>query len=190
MPSSHRPTGVVALLALGVALGGCGSADVKVKPPVPPGVSPQAWIGAFCGGLGEVIAAQAAAAKPAPTPQGQKDGLLKLADATVQALTNTAHKLTQLGPPGITNGKQTQDSTVGFFTTAAAAVDDRRVKLAELDVKDPNFAQKANQLAQVAGTDLGPATTQVQGLTSNKELTPAFGSAPECQRLGAAVPHQ
>jgi hypothetical protein len=55
-----------------------------------------------------------------------------------------------------------------------------------LDAKDPDFAQKANNLA---GPDLGTAGTQMQGLTSNKDLAPAFGKAPECQRLGATAAH-
>jgi hypothetical protein len=59
---------------------------------------------------------------------------------------------------------------VGFFTTAAAAAGDQRMKLAALDLNDPNFAQKANQLAD---TDLGEAATQIQGLTGNEELRSA-----------------
>ena len=184
MSSSHQRVGIVALLTLILALDGCSSTDVKAKPTVPPGASPVAWIGAFCGGLGDVVAAEAAAAKPPATPQGQKDGLLKLADLTQQALTSAAAKLSQLGPPGITDGKHAQDSAVGFFTTAATAVGERRVKLAALDTNDPNFAQKADQLAQLASADLGP-TTQVQELTTNKDLAPAFSAAPQCQRLSA-----
>lgn len=189
MPASHPRFGVVVLLTLGLALGGCGSAEVKAKPTAPQGVDPVAWVGAFCGGLGEVMAAEAVAAKPASTSQDQKDQLLTLADATQHVLTDTAHKLSQLGPPGITDGKQSQDSAVGFFTTVAAAVGDRRVKLAALDVNDPNFAQKANQLNQLTGPDLGVSATQMQGPTSNKELAPAFGTAPQCQRL-ATTPAQ
>ena len=184
MPASRRQVGVVVLLALGLAVGACGSNDVKTKPAAPQGADPVTWVGAFCGGLGDVVAAEAAAAKPPATPQGQKDGLLKLADLTQQALTSAAAKLSQLGPPGITDGKHAQDSAVGFFTTAATAVGERRVKLAALDTNDPNFAQKADQLAQLASADLGP-TTQVQGLTTDKELAPAFSAAPQCQRLSA-----
>ncbi|MBA2472840.1 MAG: hypothetical protein H0V41_11625 [Pseudonocardiales bacterium] len=186
MSSARRRVGVVGLLALGLALGGCGSADVKAKPAVPRGADPVAWVGLFCGGLGDVIAGASSIPKSPPTPQGQKDGLLNLADITQQAFSNTAQKLTQLGPPGITDGKRVQDTAVGFFTTAAATVGSQRVKVAGLDVKDPDFAQKANTLA---APDLGPAGTQMQGLTSNQELAPAFGKAPECQRLGATAAH-
>jgi hypothetical protein len=174
----------VALLALSLGLGGCGTAEVKSKPAAPQGSDPVAWVGAFCGGLGEVIAGAAATARSQPTPQGQKDGLLKVADSTQQAFVNTARKLTLLGQPGITNGKQVQDTTVGFFTTAAATVGDRRTKLAALDANDPNFVQKSNTLA---GPDLGATGTQLQGLTSNQELAPAFGAAPQCQRLGTTA---
>lgn len=176
----------VVLLAAGLALTGCGSADTRAKPAAT-GADPVAWVGAFCGGLGDVIADAAAAAKLQPTPQGQKDGLLKLADSTQQALANTAHKLTLLGPPGITDGQRTQDTAVAFFTTAAAAVGDQRTKLNALDPNDPDFAQKANHLP---GPDLGASAAQMQGLTSNKDLTTAFGTAPECQRLGTAAAHQ
>jgi hypothetical protein len=131
----------------------------------------------------EVIAGAAATAKSQPTPQGQK-GLLKVADSTQQAFANTAHKLTQLGQPGIPNGTQVQDTTVGFFTTAAATVGDRRTKLAALDANDPNFVQKSNSLA---AADLGATGTQLQGLTSNKELAPTFGAAAEYQRLGTTA---
>jgi hypothetical protein len=187
VPSSRRPVGVVALLALGLALGGCGSAGVTAKPAASKGSDPVAWTGAFCGGLGDVITAVSAIAKSPPTPQGQKDGLLEFADSAQQAFTNTAHKLTQLGPPTITDGKQVQDTAVGFFTTAAGTIADQRAKLVALDPKDPNFTQKASDLG---GPDLGSATsTQVQGLTSNKELAPAFGAAPECERLGATAGH-
>jgi hypothetical protein len=139
----------------------------------------------FCQGLGQVIDAGAAAAKPPSTPQGEKDALLTLADTTQQAFVTTAQKLIQLGAPAITNGKQAQDSAVGFFTTAASAVADRRAKLAALDPTDPNFEQeKADQLA---GPDLG---SQVQGLMSNNELAAAFGKAPQCQQLGATAGHR
>jgi hypothetical protein len=142
-------------------------------------------MGVFCGGLGEVITAEAAAAKPPSTPQDQKDALLTLADTTQQAFTKTAQKLTQLGPPGITNGTQAQASAVGFFTTAAKTVADRRARLAALDANDPNFEQK--ETTQLAGSDLGAPT---QGLISNKDLTRAFSTAPQCQQLGATAAHR
>jgi hypothetical protein len=187
VPSSRRPVGVVALLALSLAVGGCSSTAVTAKPAAPKGSDPVAWTGAFCGGLGDVITAVSAIAKSPSTPQGQKDGLLAFADSAQQAFSNTAHKLTQLGPPAITDGKRVQDTAVGFFNTAAGTIGDQRTKLVALDPKDPNFMEKASHLG---GPDLGTATsTQVQGLTSNKELAPAFGTAPECRQLGATAGH-
>lgn len=186
MPLSRRRVGVVSLLALGLALSGCASSDAKPKPSALQGVDPVAWVGLFCGGLGDVIAGASTIPKTPPTPQGQKDGLLNLADVTQQAFSNTAQKLTQLGQPRITNGKQVQATAVGFFTTAAATVGSQRAKVAALDVKDPNFSQKANSLAS---PDLSAAGTQIQGLTSNKDLAPAFAKAPECQQLGAGAAH-
>lgn len=49
MSLSRRRVGVVGLLTLGLALSGCGSADVKAKPAVPQGADPVAWVGLFCG---------------------------------------------------------------------------------------------------------------------------------------------
>jgi hypothetical protein len=182
---ARRRVGVVGLLALGLALGGCGSADVKPKPIViPQGADPVAWVSSFCGGLSSVIAGAAAIPKSPPSPQAQKDGLLTFADATQKAFATTAQELTQLGPPRINDGKQVQDTTVGFFTTAAATVGSQRAKIAALDAKDPNFAQKANDLV---APGLGTAGTQIQGLTSNQDLAPAFGTSQECRRLGAGA---
>ena len=184
--SSRRRIGVAVVLGLGLALGGCGSGGATAKPSATPrGADPVAWMGVFCQGLGQVIDAGAAAAKPISTPQGEKDALLTLADSTQQAFTTTARKLTQLGAPGITDGKQAQDSAVGFFTTAANAVADRRAKLAGLDPNDPNFEQK--KADQLTGPDLG---SQVQGLLSNNDLAPAFSKAPQCQQLGATAGHR
>ena len=73
---------------------------------------------------------------------------------------------------------------MGFFTTAANAVADRRAKLAALDPNDPLFEQK--KADQLTGPDLG---SQVQGLISNNELAPAFSKAPQCQQLGTATGH-
>jgi hypothetical protein len=183
--SSRRRIGVAVVLGLGLALGGCGSADVPAKPAAPRGADPVAWMGVFCQGLGQVINAAAAAGTSPPTPQGEKDALLRQADTTQQAFAATTQKLTQLGPPAITAGKQAQDSAVGFFTTAANAVADRRAKVAALDPSDPNFEQKKSD--QLAGPDLG---SQVQGVMSNNELAPAFGKAPQCQQLGAMAGHR
>ena len=186
MHSSRRRVGVVAaLMGLCLALSGCGSADVTPQSAAPRGADPVAWMDVFCAGLSKVVAAEAAAAKPPSTPQGQKDALLTLADTSQQAFTQAAQKLTQLGPPGITNGKQAQDNAVSFFTTVAKTLADRRAQLAALDANDPSFAQK--QAEQLAGPDLGASA---QGLISNKELTPAFSRAPQCQQLGTAAAHR
>lgn len=183
MPSSRHHVSTVVVLALGVALAGCGSAPSTAKPATPEvrGADPVAWVGVYCAGLAEVAAAQTQAAKMPSTPQGHKEGLLMVADTAQQAFANAAHQLTQLGPPAITDGARAQATTVGFFTTAAAAVGDRRTKLAALDANDPDFAQKADH--QLAGPDLSAAATQMQDLTSNKELASAFSAAPQCQRL-------
>jgi hypothetical protein len=147
------------------------------------GSDPVAWTGAFCSGLSDVISGVSAIGKSPETPEGQKAGLLEFSDIAQRAFTNTAQKLEQLGPPKITDGSKLQDTAVGFFRTAAGTVGDQRAKLAALDAKAPDFVQKASQLA---GPDLSGASAQVQGLTSNQELAPAFRAAPECQRLTAA----
>jgi hypothetical protein len=179
-------------VALALALAGCGSADVKPadakpKPAVPQGSDPVAWAGALCGGLGDVIAGVSAIAKAQPTPQGQKDGLLEFSDIAQRAFANTAHKLEQLGQPRIADSKRIQDTAVSFFTTAAGTVGGQRARLAALDAKDPDFAQKASHLA---GPDLDASSSQMRELTSNKELAPAFRLAPACQRLSAAGGHR
>ncbi|MBA2473651.1 MAG: hypothetical protein H0V41_15985 [Pseudonocardiales bacterium] len=195
MPPSRRGRGVTvgragnwaaAVLALGLALTGCGgSTDVAPKPPAaPPGSDPVAWAGAFCGGLGEVIGGVSAMVKAQPSPQGQKDGLLEFSDIAQRAFASTAQKLQQLGPPRITDGKQVQDTAVGFFSNASQTVGIQRTKLAGLDANDPDFVNKASHLA---GPDLGAASTQMHQLTSNKELAPAFRTAPQCQQLSSAT---
>ncbi len=131
-----------------------------------------------------MISGVSAIAKSASTPQGQKDGLLEFSDIAQHAFSNTAQKLTKLGPPKITDGKRIQDTAVGFFTTAAGTVGDQRTKLAALDAKDPDFVNKASHLA---GPDLTAASAQMQGLTSNPELAPAFQSAAECKQLSATA---
>ncbi|MGA9309439.1 MAG: hypothetical protein WBV74_03605 [Pseudonocardiaceae bacterium] len=195
MTTSRRGRGVTArrtcksaaaAVALGLALTACGgSANVAPKPPAAPqGSDPAAWAGAFCGGLGDVIGGVSAMAKAQPTPQGQKDGLLEFSDIAQRAFASTAQKLQQLGPPRITDGKQVQDTAVTFFSNASQTVGVQRTKLAGLDANDPDFVNKASHLA---GPDLGAASTQMQQLTSNKELAPAFRTAPQCQQLSSAT---
>ena len=192
MPPSRHHVGTITifLLALGVAMAGCGSANSTAKPATPQlqGANPVTWMGIYCAGLAQVVAVQAQAAKMPSTPQGHKDSLLMVADTAQYAFANAAHQLTQLGPPAITDGVRAQDTMVGFFTTAAAVVGDRRAKLAALNANDPDFAQKADH--QLTGPDLSAATTQIQGLTSNKELASAFSAAPQCQSLSATAAHQ
>ncbi|MGA9692635.1 MAG: hypothetical protein WBR33_14610 [Pseudonocardiaceae bacterium] len=182
-------SGAAAVLALGLALTGCGgSANVAPNPPAASaGSEPVAWAGAFCGGLGDVIGGVSAISNAQPTPEGQKDGLLKFSDIAQRAFASTAQKLQQLGPPKITDGKQVQDTAVGFFSNASQTVGVQRTKLAGLDPNDPDFVNKAGHLA---GPDLGAASTQMQQLTSNKELAPAFRTAPQCQQLSATAGHR
>ena len=179
----RRRLHIVTLLVVGGWLAGCSSADVTANPSAPPGANPTVWVGAFCGGLGDVIAGQSQAAAAQPTPQLRKDGLIKLADNAQQALASATHKLTQLGAPAVTDGTKAQESAVSFFTTVAAAVGDRRAKLAALDANNPNFAQQVDQLTR---PDIVTSTAQVQGLTANQQLMAAFSAAPECQRLAAS----
>ena len=184
MPSLRCRAGVAASVLLTLALAGCGSNDAKSPPAAAQGSDPVAWTGAFCGGLGDVISGVSAIAKSDTTPQGQKAGLLEFSDIAQHAFTNTAQKLEKLGPPRVTDGKHVQDTAVGFFTTAAGTVGDQRAKLAALDAQDPDFVNKASHLA---GPDLSGASAQMQGLTSNPQLAPAFRTAPECKQLAAAA---
>jgi hypothetical protein len=185
VPALRRRVGVDALVTLGLALGGCGSADVKAKPPPLQGSDPVAWAGALCsGGYGGVFAGMTALANSQPTPQGQKDGLLALSDSVQKAFANAAHKLEQLGPPRITDGKRVHDTAVNFFTTTAETIRGQRAKLAVVDANDPDFVQKVSHLP---GPDIGAASAQLRELTSNKELEPAIRAAPECQRQGSGV---
>lgn len=183
--ASRRRVGVAVGLGLVMVLSGCGSGDATAKPASPTGADPVAWMGVFCEGLGEVVSAAATAANSPSTPQGEKNALLTQADAARQAFATAAQKLTQLGPPGVTGGKQAQDSAVSFFTTAAKTVADRRAKLAALDPNSPDFEQQ--KATELTGPDLG---SQVQGVMSNNELTPAFGKAPQCQQLSNTAGHR
>jgi hypothetical protein len=192
--SSRRPIGVV-ILALVLALAGCSSGDSgnanggaqdsgdsgAAKPAPPKGAEPVAWVGAFCSGLSEVIVGATALGKAETTPQGQKDGLLAFADSSQRAMSETARKLEQVGSPGIADGQRIHDTVVGFFKAAGESIADQRAKLAELDPNDPQFGQN---LSRLAGPDLSAASGQVQQLTSNPELLPAFRASPQCQQLG------
>lgn len=145
------------------------------------GSDPVVWAGAFCSGFGDVNAAASGIEQSVPTPQDTKDAMLQSLDTAQQSLTNAAHKLTQLGPPGTTGGNQAQASAVGFLTTVAGKVGDQRAKLAALDANNPDFERNASQLISPG---LGEFI-QPQGVTNSQELVRAFLAAPECQRLDA-----
>lgn len=174
MPSYRRWSGPVALLALGVALTGCGSGSSQSEP--------TAWVGAFCGGIGNVLQSANALTAQAPNPQAEKENLLRFATDAQKAMSDTANKLTELGPPKIPNGQNVHDTAVNFFTSTAKSVEGQRAELDKLDASAPNFHQKLSQIAQ---PDLQATGRQVATLVSNHDLAPAFKSAPECKRLGA-----
>jgi hypothetical protein len=43
-------------------------------------------------------------------------------------------------------------------------------------------------LSRLAGPDLGALGTQLQQMTTNPELAPAFNASPECQQLRSGSP--
>jgi hypothetical protein len=192
VPASRRRSGVV-VLTLFLALAGCGSDDAKgeangtgaAQPATPVGSDPVAWVGAFCSSSSGVVAGAAALGKVEETPQGQKDGLLAFADSSERAMADTARRLEQLGPPRITDGKPLHDTAVKFFKSAAESVAGQRARLAELNPNDPKFME---DLSRLAGPDLGPLGTQLQQMTTNPELAPAFNASPECQQLRTGRP--
>jgi hypothetical protein len=149
------------------------------------GPDPVVWLSALCGGFNEGFTA-APAIGDQLTLQGVKDESLHFLDTEQQAFTNTAHKLQQLGAPGVTGGTQVQDAVVEFLTNQATAFGDSRAKLAVLDVNDPDFVQKANQLLDV-GRDM--AATQPPEVSDNHELSPEFLAVPECAKLAATMGH-
>jgi hypothetical protein len=151
------------------------------------GTDPVVWLSAMCGGLNEGFAALSAIGNSQPsTPQEVKDQLLQLLDVDQRAFTNTAHKLKQLGAPGVTGGKQAADAVVGSLTTSAATVGDSRVKVAALDVNDPDFVRKADQLASAM---IDALSTEPQGVTNNQELAPELLAIPECAKLATNMAH-
>lgn len=188
LSSQRRCLGAVAALIAGVLLAGCGSGGQDTKPAAAAaGADAKVWTGTLCSGISEVIGGLAAFAKTPDSPQGRKDGLLAFSENAQRAFASTARKLQQLGPPRVSDGKRIQDTAVNVFTTAAGTVGEQRAKLAALDANDPDFVQKATHLPGPDLGDLGAVSAQMQQLTANKELAPAFEAAPECQRLGAAA---
>jgi hypothetical protein len=186
VPTLARRTGAVALLALSLAVAGCSSSgstsEATQKPAAPQGADPVAWTGALCKGIGQAASGVTAIAKSQPTPQGQKDGILAFSDAVQQAFSGTAQSLKQLGPPRVTDGKKIQESAVSFFTGAAGTISEQREKFAALDPNAPDFVEKASHLP---GPDLGALSSQIQSLTTNPQLMPAFKASPDCQKLSA-----
>lgn len=174
MPSYRRRSGPVLLLTLGMALAGCGSGDSQSEP--------TAWVGAFCGGIGDVLRSASALSQKQPTPEAEKENLLRFADNAQQAMSNTAGKLGELGPPKIPNGQQVHDTAVNFFNSTAKSVADQRSALDKLDAAAPDFRAK---MAQITRPDLQATGQQAAMLIGNRDLSPAFKSAPECKQLGA-----
>lgn len=201
VPATTVPTTTARVLATKVPVPKAPAAPPKKAPPVVraaptprpshpalvQGSDPVVWLSAMCGGLNEGFAATSAIENSQPsTPQEVKDQLLQLSDAVQQAFTNTAHKLAQLGPPGVPGGKQAQDTLAGFLATAAATVRDSRGKFAALDVNDPDFVQKADQLATA---EIDALSTEPPGVTSNQELAPELLAIPECAKMATNMAH-
>ncbi|HEY6423117.1 MAG TPA: hypothetical protein VIY28_07685 [Pseudonocardiaceae bacterium] len=180
MPSSRRRSAAVVLLALGLALAGCGSS----KPAAAKDSDPTAWAGAFCTGISDEVAAALAFTKAQPTAQSQKDAVLAFVDGSQQAFASTAHRLDALGPPRIADGKRVQDTAVSYFSNTAGTLAGQRPKLAALDPNAPDFVM---QLSKLGGPDLTATSAQAHDLVSNPELMPAFRASPECQKLGTAA---
>lgn len=156
------------------------------------GANPAFWVNTFCAGLNEENAASSAleqSPQSQPTAQDLRNELLQFLDTVQQGAAITANKLTQLGPPGVTGGKQVQDIAVEFFTTIARTYGDHRAKLAALDADDPDLAQKASQLIP-GPADLHVTNTQLEKVTNNQELLLAFFAEPECQRLATPPTHR
>lgn len=149
------------------------------------GANPTAWIGTFCAGIGEENATSIPSPQSPLTAQDTRNELLQFLGTLQQGFTTTANKLTQLGPPAVTGGKQAQDIAVGFFTTMASIYSDHRAKLAALDENDPDLEQKVTQLMPGAA-DFNETSTQLNEVTNNQELGIAFINAPECRQLVSA----
>jgi hypothetical protein len=183
VPPSLRRSGAGVLLVLGVTLAGCGSGEAEPTGRGTDGSDPVAWVGAFCGGIGEVLG-KADTLRDAPDAQAQKQALLSYIDGTAQALRATGDRLTELGPPKIADGRRVHDAAVKVVDSVADAVVGPRAQLEALDPSAPDFAEK---MAQIPGPDLSPVAAQVQALQGNAELAEARAAAPECQQLGAAA---
>lgn len=176
---------VVLSVVLGIALVGCGSSDNDTDAEQgDAGSDPVAWVGKFCGGVGEVLNGAAALREPQPDPQAQKDALLGFIDNTQKAMNTAADQLRKLGPPAVPNGQQVHDTAVGFFASTAETVIGQRERLEALDPQAPDFYEQLSQLPQ---PDLQAVSNQAQQLTGNPDLAPAFREAPECRQLNSIV---
>lgn len=182
MLTSRLRSGAGVLLVLGVGLSGCGSGDTG-QPAGQAESDPKTWVGAFCNGIGEVAAGTSILQDQQPTPQAQKDMLLRFIDHTQQSMSAAAGRLRQLGPPAIASGRQVQDAAVSFFANGAQTVTGPRAQLSALDPNAPDFYDKMNA---VPAPDLQSVGTQAQALLSNRDLEPYRLASPECKRTGAA----
>jgi hypothetical protein len=162
-----------------VGLSGCGSGDTGQAA----GSDPKAWVGVFCNGIGDVAAGTTILQDQQPTPQAQKDMLLRFIDHTQQSMSAAAGRLRQLGPPAIVSGRQVQDTAVSFFATGAHTVDGPRAQLSALDPNAPDFYDKMNA---VPAPDLQSVGAQAQALLRNRDLEPYRLASPECKRTSAA----
>lgn len=164
------------LLAVGLALGGCGAGGVEPATPKAESSDPVVWVGPFCEAMRSVVQEiRAFGARPKDTPQARKDGLIADAERMQQVATVAAGKLEQLGPPRITDGKRIHDATVAYFTIAAAGHAERLAMLVGLDVNDPDFDVKST--SEVGDRNRRAVMPQ---LYNNEELKPALDTAREC----------
>lgn len=173
MRSCRRWSAPVVLLTLGMALSGCGSSSQS---------DPAAWVGTFCGGIGDVLRSASSLHGQSQDPEAQKASMLKFADSAAASMNSTADKLGELGPPKIPDGQKVHDTAVNFFSSSAKSIGNQRAELAKLDAAAPDFREKMGQLAR---PDLQEAGQQASALITNPNLAPAFRSSPQCQQLGA-----
>lgn len=93
--------------------------------PRPEGADPVAWTAVFCGNLGEVIATEAAAAKPPSTPQDQKMRCSR------SLISPSRHSLRP--PKGSASLARRESPTVHRLRTRACPLADHRIPSSERD---------------------------------------------------------